>query len=132
SEPFCYADGYQLARDKNVWKWRSLPKHPRPVCSSGIAAVGARIFIMGGADYDKERFYTSADRKGGNPRLGARLIELDTRNLEAGWQELPACPGTPRFVHAMAATHGGLFVIGGATGNDNSTGSYCTVVDNWR
>ena len=27
---------------------------------------------------------------------------------------------------------GKLYVMGGASGNDNSTGEYCTVVDNWR
>jgi N-acetylneuraminic acid mutarotase len=31
----------------------------------------------------------------------------------------------------MAAVGGKLYLIGGAAGQDNPTGAYCTVVDNW-
>jgi N-acetylneuraminic acid mutarotase len=82
--------------------------------------------MLGGADYDSEAFYTNADRHGGNPRLGARLIVFDTKQPEAGWKTLAECPGTPRWVAAMAAVNGKIYVIGGATGSP-----YCTVVDNW-
>jgi N-acetylneuraminic acid mutarotase len=79
-------------------------------------------------------FFTEADRHGKNPRLGARLLILDTKAPEAGWIEGPECPGTARFVHAVQAVNGRLFVLGGATGDvvrDGVRYGYCTVVDNW-
>lgn len=129
--PFCYGDGYRLSAQQGRWSWDPLPPLPSVACSAGIAAIGTRIYVMGGADYDESRFYTASDRAGQNKRLGARLLAIDTQDLAAGWKELPACPGTPRFVHATASVRGKLYVIGGGTGNDNPSGQYCTVVDNW-
>jgi N-acetylneuraminic acid mutarotase len=130
--PFCFADGYRLSRAAGEWKWDRLPDMPRPLCAHGIAVVGSRIYVMGGADYDEQRFYTNGDRHKKHPGLGARLMSFDTEHPEAGWRELAACPGTPRWVHVTAAVGGKIYVIGGATGNDNPTGTYCTVVDNWQ
>src|SRR4029077_498578 len=59
-------------------------------------------------------FITATDRTGSLKRLGARLLVIDTKDLKAGWTELPPCPGTPRSVHALAAVGGKLYVIGGA------------------
>lgn len=129
--PYCYRDGYRLSRPSGAWRWDTLPSLPWPLCSAGICAMGSKIYVVGGGDYDWNRFYTNADRNQGTPRLGARLLVLDTERLDAGWKELPACPGTPRFVAAVAAIHGRLYLIGGASGEDNRAGRYCTVVDNW-
>jgi N-acetylneuraminic acid mutarotase len=129
--PFCYADGYRLSRREGAWTWDALPPLPWVLCSAGIAAIGSKIYVQGGGDYDENRFYTNTDRKGETQRLGARLLVLDTRDLAGGWKELSQCPGTPRFVHAFAAVNGKLYVVGGGTGNDNDSGHYCTVVDNW-
>ncbi len=56
---------------------------------------------------------------------------LKANEATKAFTERASCPGTPRFVAAMAAVNGKLYVIGGATGQDNPTGQYCTVVDNW-
>jgi hypothetical protein len=126
--PYTYSDGWRLSRSGSVWQWDALPGLPWRITSAGAAVIGTRIYVFGGADYDGvTQFYTDTDRYGNLPRLGARLLMLDTQNLQAGWQELPECPGTPRFVHAVAAVRGKLYVIGGATGESPS----CTVVDNW-
>ena len=132
SEPYCYKDGYRLSHKAGRWIWDKLPDLPWPACSSGICAIGSNVYIVGGADYDKQRFYTNGDRAGNTNRLGARLLVIDTENLSAGWRELAPCPGTPRWVHATAAVDGMIYVVGGATGDDNVAGTYCTVVDNWR
>ena len=132
SDPNCYSDGYRLSQQNGTWTWNQLPNLPSPVSSSGICVVGSKIYAVGGADYDGNRLTTNAGRNGANPRLGSRLLVLDTNNLGAGWRELSACPGTPRFVQATAAVGGKLYVIGGATGNDNPTEKYATVVDNWQ
>lgn len=126
SEPYCYQDGYRLARRDGAWTWEPLPALPWPLCAVGVCAIGSRIFVFGGADYDAEAFYTNADRHGRNERLGARLLVFDTANAASGWKRLADCPGTPRWVCATAAVHDKVYVIGGATGSP-----YATVVDNW-
>ncbi len=134
TDPYCYSDGWRLSREGDTWKWNPLPALPRPVSSPAMSVVGTRIFAFGGADYDAAAFYTEADRSGGSKRLGARLLVLDTQDIPAGWKELDACPGTPRWVHTMAAIGEKLFVIGGASGNTSRDGTnygYCSVVDNW-
>lgn len=131
-DEYCYEDGYVLSHSGDQWTWKQLPDLPWRISTGGICAIGSKIYIMGGADYDKEQFYTNADRTGKTKRIGARMLVFDTRNPGAGWKELKECPGTPRWVHAVTAVNGQVYVIGGGTGGDNPTGSYCTVVDNWR
>ena len=136
TKPFCYKDGYRLSKRDGVWTWDPLPPLPSPAGSSGICSIGSKIYVCGGADYDENHFYTNSDRAGGNKRLGARLLVIDTEKLAAGWKELPECPGTPRWVAAMAAVQGRIYLIGGATGDvsdvaKGTTVGYCSVVDNW-
>ena len=126
SAPYCYADGYCLSRKAGKWTWDPLPPLPWPLSGGMICAVGSKVYMCGGADYDAKAFYTNADRNGGNERMGARLIVIDTQDLEAGWQRLSECPGTPRWVASLTAVKGRLYLIGGATGSP-----YATVVDNW-
>ncbi|MFN0195357.1 MAG: Kelch repeat-containing protein [Planctomycetaceae bacterium] len=137
SEPYCYADGWRLGRrDDGSWMWDELPSLPWKLTSAAVSVIGESIYVLGGADYDGVKgFYTEHDRAGDVKRLGARLLVLDTKNLNEGWKELPACPGTPRFVQAMQTIEGQLYLIGGATGDlmrDGTSYGYCTVVDNWR
>lgn len=131
SEPFSYNDGYCLSINNGKGDWQPLPPLPRSIASSGVCAIGSKIYVFGGSHYDGKLIYTESNGRGGDQRQGARLLTIDTKNLAMGWQELPECPGTPRMVHATAAVNGILYVIGGAAGNDNPTGQYCTIVDNW-
>lgn len=125
--PFSYADGWKLSRSASGWSWEALPPLPWKLTTAGAAVIGTKIYVFGGADYDGVLgFHTDADRDKKLPRLGARLLVIDTQDLKAGWTELPECPGTPRFVHAVQAAHGKIYVIGGATGLPTYT-----VVDNW-
>lgn len=137
--PYCYGDGYRLSKAAGAWTWERLPDLPWRISSAGIGVIGSTIYVLGGADYDAAKFYTNGDRRGRVARLGARLLAIDTSDLKAGWKELPPCPGTPRWLPAVAAVGGSLYVIGGATGNDNpgdpadgDRSGYHTVVDNWR
>jgi N-acetylneuraminic acid mutarotase len=130
----CYTDGYCLSQTpQGAWSWTALPPLPRRAYGSGMAVIGSKIYAFGGADYDEWGRYTNTLHDGTAPRLGARMLAIDTNNLSAGWQELAQCPGTPRFTAATAAVNGKIYVIGGNTGMDNSTGGeYTTVVDDWR
>ena len=132
SDPCCYKDGYRLSRRQGKWRWDKLPDLPWPVYGSGICVMGAKIYLVGGADFDNKKSYTDTDRVGDVKRLGARLLVLDTKNLHSGWKELAACPGTPRLTPALAAVAEKLFLFAGSTGNDNPSAGYRTVVDNWR
>jgi N-acetylneuraminate epimerase len=106
---------------------------PWRISSASISAIGETIYIFGGADFQlpENKYLTSADYAGGIKRIGARLFAFNTSKPEAGFRERAPCPGTPRFVAAMAAVAGKLYLVGGAAGQDNPTGAYCTVVDNW-
>lgn len=110
-----------------AWTWSALPPLPYPLCSMGVASVGSRLYVFGGADYDAKAFYVFADRAGGNVGLGRRLLVLDTKNTTGGWRRLPDldAEGAPRFVHAFSSVGSQLLVIGGAVSNGSS------VVDNW-
>jgi N-acetylneuraminic acid mutarotase len=126
-QPFSYDDGWKLSKTDSGWAWSPLPKLPWKLTSAGAAVVGSKIYVVGGADYDGVNgFHTDADRGKSTPRLGARMLVLDTQHLAAGWKELAQCPGTPRFVHAVQAVGERIYVIGGATGLPTYT-----VVDNW-
>ena len=133
TKPFTYRDGYRLCRVGGAWKWEPLPALPWALCFQGACAIGKKVYVMGGADYDiKTGFFTAADRNGRVKRLGARLLAFDTDRPDEGWKERKPCPGTPRFVHAVAAVGGRVYVFGGATDNANAARQTCTVVDNWR
>lgn len=128
--PFTYRDGYRLSQRNDLWVWEPLPPLPTPAAWSATAAIGTKIYCLGGADYDAKRFYCLTDREGRNERLGARLLVFDTRQPEAGWKHRTPCPGTPRCLAAGAAVDGKLYVIGGIS--MKASGGYCNVVDNWR
>src|SRR6266536_4562575 len=133
TKPYTYRDGYRLSRAGGAWKWEPLPPLPWVLCAQGSCAIGKKIYVVGGADYDgKTGFFTDADRAGRVKRLGARLLVFDTERPGDGWKERKSCPGTPRFVHAVATVGGRVYVFGGATGSDNAEAGTFTVVDNWR
>lgn len=128
--PYTYADGYKLTRAGATWSWTLLPALPSPACWSGTVALGTKIYALGGADYDAERFYCLEDRTGTVQRLGSRLIVFDTEAPELGWVEKAACPGTPRCLTGTAVIDGQLYSIGGVSVLSN--GGYANVVDSWR
>jgi N-acetylneuraminate epimerase len=130
AEPFCYSDGWALARGADgQWKWSELTQLPWKLTSAAACVIGARIYMIGGADYDgKIGFYTEADRDGQHERLGARVLVFDTTDRKKGWTRLADLPGTPRFVHTVQAVGQKVYVIGGATGGTPTR----TVVDNWE
>ena len=130
-DPYTYKDGFRLFNKQGEWRWESSPDLPWATGGAGICAIGSRIYILGGMDYDHTKMYTNGDRNGKFSRLGARLLVLDTQDMDKGWKELPSCPGTPRWYPAVAAAAGKVYVLGGLSGNDNQEKQYSTVVDNW-
>ena len=128
--PFTYKDGYRLSLKNEKWIWDTLPPLPWSSAWAGAFTLGSRIYLLGGADYDRQRFYTLTDRSGEVKRLGARLLMLDTDNLDKGWRELAPCPGTPRCIPASSVIDGKFYSIGGIT--VSNSGAYVNVVDCWR
>ena len=132
TEPYCYTDGYVLEKSGTDWQWSALPPLPHPVVFAGSCAIGSKIYVFGGCDYDRKMFFTENDRSGGTPGLGRSLIVFDTQNQSEGWKQLTPCPGTARLNVAAASIDGKIYIMGGATGRDSANEKINTVVDNWR
>ncbi|MFA5687976.1 MAG: hypothetical protein WC959_02315 [Kiritimatiellales bacterium] len=130
--PYCYTDGYVLSKETGSWKWTTLPPLPHALVFPGNCALGGKIYLIGGSDYDRTGYFSANSRDGTVPGIGQRLLVFDTENPAQGWKELSACPGTVRFNTAAAAVNGKLYVFGGATGIDSPNAKVNTVVDNWR
>ena len=128
--PYTYADGYCLSHKDGTWTWAPLPPLPSPTTWAGTCALGTKIFCLGGADYDAQRFYTKQDRSGKVEGLGRRLIAFDTQKPEAGWIARKSCPGASRCLTAMTVVDGFIYVIGGVSILDS--GGYANAVDAWR
>jgi hypothetical protein len=132
-EPYTYADGHRLTRAGSTWTWSPLPPLPRPFAAAAAVTLGDAIYHFGGCDYDREAFYTAADRSGDCPGMGSQLWRLGLPDLDsasASWQSCPPCPGTPRCNACVVALQDRLIVLGGiAVGGDPPV--YCSVVDNW-
>ena len=130
SEPYCYKTGYRLERTGGEWSWHPLPDMPYPGSAGSGAVIGSKIFLVGGMDYDAQRYYVSTDRTGEVKRFGARLSVFDTAAESKGWKTLKPCPGTPRMMSAMAASDGQLYLMGGYAVDDK--GGAHNVGDSWR
>ena len=124
--PYTFKDGYKLSHQKRGgykrWRWDRLPNLPWGISTGGVCAIGTKIYIFGGADYDSQKFTWETDISGKIKRFGARLLVFDTKNPDAGWKELAQCPGTTRMQAGTAAVDGKLYIIGGFAGS----------VDSWR
>ena len=131
SAPFCYQDGYQLSWRGGRWTWTPC-RRSRGLCAAPASAPSGREFTSWAAPITTPTAFTPTVIAGAGSRAWARASWSLTRQIPApAGVGLPPCPGTPRWVQAMAAARGRLYVIGGATGTDNRSGQYCTVVDNW-
>ncbi|MFA5687973.1 MAG: hypothetical protein WC959_02300 [Kiritimatiellales bacterium] len=131
TEPYCYTDGYVLAKENGDWVWTPLPPLPHALVFPGACAMGSKIYIAGGCDYNRKGFLSANSRDGTVPGIGQRLLVFDTETPAQGWKELALCPGTGRLNTATAAVNGKLYVMGGATGIDSPNAKVNTIVDNW-
>jgi len=78
TEPYCYRDGYKLSRHDGQWTWSGLPDLPRPGSAGNVVAIGAKIYLIGGMDYDAQRYYVWSNRDQSITRFGSRLYVFDT------------------------------------------------------
>lgn len=131
--------GLQGPNASGAWEWRRLPSFPYPVSMHAVASIGSKLYVQGGACYNRKGFYNFNDCNGGTPGLGKRLYEFDVNDEQGRWKRLPDNPGPPRANAALSSVRGSLFVIGGMTfapvkaeTRTRSTTSSMTLVDNWR
>ena len=122
--PYTFKDGYKLSHDNTSgrWHWNRLPDLPWGISTGGVCAIGSKVYIFGGGDYDSIKFTWETNVAGTIERFGARLLAFDTAQPEAGWKELAQCPGTTRMQAGTAAVDGKIYIIGGFAGS----------VDSWR
>ncbi len=139
--PFTYRDTYRLELRRGKWVWRRLRscRLPWPVygASDSTAVIGKKIYLFGVADFfqapgaDGCDFHSEAGRDG-SP-VSRALLVLDTTNLDAGWQRLADCPGSPQFDAGVAAARGKVYRLGGiyAPLNPGDGLNYYNAVDSW-
>ena len=136
--PYSYSDFLRLGANATSggWDWRRLPSFPYPVAMHAVASISSKLYVQGGACYDRVSFSNWVDCTGGTPGLGKRLYEFDVTDEPRGWQRLPDNPGPPRANAALSSVRGSLFVIGGNTfvskAQGHRTTTSMTLVDNWR
>jgi hypothetical protein len=47
--PFCYADGWRLAKRGETWTWTPLPPLPWKLAAAGACVIEKKIYVIGGA-----------------------------------------------------------------------------------
>ena len=120
----CFSDGYRLSQNgQGQWSWTAMPSLPWAVASSGICAIGSKIYAVGGS------YLTYATNT-----TGDRLLSLDTDQSQAqvgrSFQRVRErrVSSRPRRPSTASSTCSAAPQAFDTTG----TGSYATVVDNWQ
>ena len=96
-----FAEVFLLSWDGGTVKSRALPPLPRACAFGSGALVGGIFYVAGGIE---------------KPDATAALATfwaLDVAKPEAGWKELPACPGPARMLAVAGATADAFYLFGG-------------------
>lgn len=117
-----YPDAFLIVREGDRLVRRHLPPLPRRIAMAGGAAIGRRVYVLGGQDGPAST-HALAD-----------LWRLDLAHPAAGWQRLPAIPGGGRILPAVGALGAELVAVSGAALAPDASGAarrtYLT--DTWR
>ena len=138
SAPFSFADFLRLGPDAaGKWSWTTLPSFPYPLSMHAVSSIGSKLYVQGGACYNRKAFFNWVDCLGGTAGLGKRLYVFDVADPLAKWIRLPDLPGPPKANAALSSVNGSLFVLGGMSFVPNpkkgpNATSAMTLVDNWR
>lgn len=85
-------------------EWETFTPLPQPLALQGTAVIGSKIYLVGGVE--------RADTLVG---LTNQMLVLDTAQPAAGWQQLAPLPGPGRFLPAITASEGKVYVFGGGS-----------------
>lgn len=96
-----YPGAFRLFADTTGVRVEPLPSLPGPLANAAGALVGESILVCGGSAEPGERTASN------------RLLALDLRRPNAGWQALTPLPAAPRFLAVAAADAGDFFLFGG-------------------
>jgi N-acetylneuraminic acid mutarotase len=136
TKPWSYRSVYRLTHSAGKWTWDDVHADlPWPLSEMGIAVIGTRIYLVGGADFyapsadNTDFFITGRD---GQP-VGNGCLVLDTADLRGGWRRLADLPGVARFDTAIAAAAGKIYALTGVyrERDPQSKITYSNVVDCW-
>ena len=97
-----FTDAFYLRYENGAVASKPLPPLPKPCAFMSGALVGGLFYVAGGIDTP------------GATACLSTLWVLDIRHPEAGWRELPSCPGPPRML-AVAGSAGDSFYLFGGT-----------------
>lgn len=136
-----------LLRDDLTYKL--LPDFPYPNELATVAAVGTKLYAIGGMLCTKGHEHASGsawvNSTVGKPGpVGRKVWTLDLSDSPPVWKDdVPELPGTPRYMGAAAVVGTHIYVIGGETSAKNLSAAArqnCTSVedcgaaalDNWK
>src|SRR5690606_11112854 len=96
-----FQDTFWLSWSGDVVSTTPGPRLPAATTSPAAAVLGDHVYLAAGFAE-------------GAPRLTrSGFWSLDWKNPEAGWTELPPCPGPSRAQAVMAAVDGAIYLISG-------------------
>ena len=133
TEPRSYTSTYRRRSEGGRWRWEKLDcELPWPVCETGVAVIGKKIYLMGGADFcasaaAPDGAFRSESGRSGQP-VGRALLVLDTQRTRPEWQRLADIPGAPRCFTSCAAAGGKIYGLGGLHWANNA---FHNVIDSW-
>ncbi|KAA3607831.1 MAG: sodium:solute symporter [Planctomycetota bacterium] len=114
-------DSYFLRWQEGALKLTKGPPLPFPRMEHVAVRIGSKVYCHGGRS---------------QPGTGPALRDLwvfDLDNRQAGWLELPPCPGPGRIFPAMGAQEGRLYLFGGADLQQTTEGWQRVYLrDGWR
>ena len=96
---------FRLRRVEGLWRWDVLPDLRWARGVPALAAVGARIYAIGGGSWTTGAFL---------PEDTPLDEVLDLADLDQGWRDIPPCPGRRRAGACAASVGGKVYVFGGA------------------
>ena len=134
---------------KDDLTYKLLPDFPYPNELATVAAVGTKVYAIGGMLCTKGHEHAGGSAwvngTAGKPgAVGRKVWTLDLADSPPVWKDdVPELPGTPRFMGAAAVLGTSIYVIGGETSAKNLSApavENCTTVedcgaaavDNWK
>lgn len=97
-----FRDVYCLRYANNMVTITPLPPLPKPCAFMSGSLVGDHFYIAGGIEMP------------GSTTCLNSFWTLDTNHPEAGWRELPPCPGPPRMLAVAGSAGDSFYLFSGA------------------
>ena len=102
------AEVWMLKDNQGKMSWHQLPSLPYSMSTPGLAAVGSKLFAVGGGG-SKATVWAKVN---GTER-GRKVFVLDLAQTTLAWVAGPDLPGTPRSGGAVIAVNTSVYALSG-------------------